>query len=43
MDVTVQPHRLDAYDALRAPVIGNDDTSDGDGDGNDTELEKDGK
>jgi hypothetical protein len=39
MDVTVQPHRLDAYDDLQAPVIGNDDASDG----SDTELEEDGK
>ena len=39
MDVTVQPHRLDAYDDLQAPVIRNDDT----GDGNDTELQKDSK
>jgi hypothetical protein len=39
MDVTVQPHRLDAYDDLQAPVIRTDDTSGG----NDTELEKDGK
>jgi hypothetical protein len=39
MDVTVQPHRLDAYDDLQAPGIRTDDQRMA----NDTELEKDGK
>ncbi len=39
MDVTVQPHRLDAYDDLQAPV---GDARDARG-ANDTDIERDGK
>ena len=39
MDVTVQPHLLDAYDDLQAPPSRADDTCDA----NDTEIDEDGK
>lgn len=39
MDVTVKPHRLDAYDDLQAPVSGTGDIDDT----NDTEIHEDGK
>lgn len=39
MDVTVKPHRLDAYDDLQAPATGTDDTNGT----NDTDVEEEGK
>ncbi|MDO8778990.1 MAG: IS21 family transposase, partial [Burkholderiaceae bacterium] len=40
MDVTVQPHRLDAYDALQAPASDTEDADDV-GDTPGTEIEED--